>query len=906
MEVSTRYFGVYEVLDQVGAGGMGTVYRARDTRLDRIVAIKVLSRNADDVVQRLRFDREARTASSLNHPNICALYDIGQQEGVDFLVMEYLEGQTVADRLVNGPLPVDRALSTAIALADALAFAHRSHVVHRDIKPQNVVLTRTGPKLLDFGLAKRALGEVVEGVASATQTLTAEGKIVGTLQYMAPEQLEGRETDARSDIFAFGALLYEMFTGRAAFAADSAASVIGAVMHSDPPPVSGSGHASGGVVSSGLDRVVRKCLAKDPDQRWQTAVDLRDELRWLQDNPHSQSAAQPIATQGGPFGRVRRTWIGVLLSVIAVASTFSAVRYFQPISKEAALVRLTFPAPEGTAIVGSLSALALSPDGRQVAFVATTTATGKTTLWVRPLDSSTAHEVSGTEGANVPFWSPDGGSLGFRAGGKLMTIALAGGPPQTVCDVGFGLAGDGTWGRDGTILFSSNRGGRPAGHSGNPEIYRVAAAGGSPTRVTVVDPSIGETAHHYPQFLTDGRHYLYTVAAASAAVKGIYLGSFGSSERTRLIGSDSNAFYTSPGYLLFLRQGRLSAQAFDATRSQLHGDPFQLGEQVDYNPYDGRGAFAVSDNGVLIYRKPNERQLTWFDRSGRTLGTIGTPGLNSAPILAPDGSRVLFNQLDPVTRAVEIWSWDLKRGTSAPVIRDGAKSWGAILSPNGSRIAYISDLNGPYDLYERSISGEGAATVLRQSPDNKTSLAWSPDSRFLIFSELDHSRVSKLWALPMVGTRTPIPIVRSAAGEWQGQVSPDGHWLAYVSDEGGTEQVYVRPFPAGEGKWSVSTRGGTEPHWRRDGKEVFYIGADGHLMVVPVRTDPTFVADTPSPLFMTRMGNSIRYGVLGRQYDVTADGQRFLINQERAETGSQVSVVLNWPAELSAAKSGDR
>jgi Tol biopolymer transport system component len=424
--------------------------------------------------------------------------------------------------------------------------------------------------------------------------------------------------------------------------------------------------------------------------------------------------------------------------------------------------------------------------------------------------------------------------------------------------------------------------------------------------VTVVDASKGETGHHYPQFLPDGRHYFYTVASASPAVAGIYLGSFGSSERTHLISTDSNAFYASPGYLLFLRQGQLSAQAFDATRSQLQSDVIQLGEQVAYNPFSGRGAFAVSDTGVLIYRAPVERQLTWFDRSGRTLGTIGTPGLSSGPRLVPDGSRVFFNQLDPVTRGMDIWSWDLNRGTSAPVIRDRGKSWGAILSPDGSRIAYTSNRNGPSDLYERSISGEGADTVLRESPNDKTSLAWSPDGRFLIFSELDHSRVSKLWALPMVGTRTAIPIVRSAAGEWQGQVSPDGHWLAYVSNEGGTEQVYVRPFPAGEGKWSVSTRGGTEPHWRRDGKEVFYIATDGHLMMVPVRTEPTFAAGTPSSLFMTRMGNSIRYGVLGQQYDVTADGQRFLINQERAEGGSQVSVVLNWPAELSATKSGDR
>jgi eukaryotic-like serine/threonine-protein kinase len=800
--------GPYEIQSPLGAGGMGEVYRARDTRLDRTVAIKILPQHltAKPNVKQ-RFEREARAISSLQHPNICTLYDVGHQDGTDFLVMEYLEGETLADRLAKGPLAPEQVLKFGIEMCEGLEKAHRTGVVHRDLKPGNIMLTKTGAKLLDFGLAKPLEAAPVANLTAlptsskameAAKPVTAEGTIVGTFQYMSPEQLEGKEADERSDIFALGAVLYEMATGRRAFEGKSQTSVIAAILEREPPPISSLQPMS----PPQLDRVVKLCLAKDPDERIQSAHDVKLQLEWIRDA--GSQAGVPAQIVAHRKNRERVAWAAAaFLLVVATAAVIGYVqRARQPI--RAMVAQIEPPASTNFSVGGNgADAPAISPDGERLAFAATGS-DGKQRLWVRPLDSPTAQQLEGTEGATFPFWSPDGRSIGFFANGKLSRIDATGGPTIAIADASNGRGG--TWSSDGTILFSSD--------TGSP-LYRVPASGGTPQPVTKLNPSLGESTHRWPQFLPDGKHFLFYVRGDISQNNATYAASLVGGAPELLVRGDSNAVYAPPGYLLFIRQDTLMAQRFDAGRLRLIGEAMPLAERAEVNDI-WKGIFTVSENGILAYEVGNtsgSAQLLWFDRSGKQIGETGTPGDYSEVSLSPDGSKLAITAAEPVTRNRDIWVYDLARGIKTRLTFSAdlnvAPSW----SPDGKVIAFMSDRGGLSHLFEKSSDGTGKTTPLLIDDANETNSSFSSDGRYLIFVRAAAPRVShdEIWAQPLFGDRKEFPVVQSQFNLDLPALSPDGKWLAYISAESGQDQVYAVPFPHGSGRVQVSISGGFSP-----------------------------------------------------------------------------------------------
>ncbi len=897
--------GPYEIVAPIGAGGMGEVYRARDTRLDRTVAVKVLPPHltANPEIRaafRARFEREARAVSSLNHPNICILHDIGEQDGVDYLVMEYLEGETLAARLANGPLPAEEALRYAIQIADALGQAHRQGVFHRDLKPGNVMLTKTGSKLLDFGLAKlqAPVGATVLG-DSALPTegaLTQLGTILGTFQYMAPEQLEGKKTDGRADIFSFGAVLFEMATGRRAFAGTSHASLIASILSAQPPPVSSVQPLS----PPALDRIVQRCLAKDPEDRWQTALDLAAELKWIAGSSLTSVApslapSQPAPSPPRPLAQSRLPW--ALAATATLAALLFAGLYFRRPPAEVRAVKLTMLPPEKA----TFGAITVSPDGRRLAFVASEA--GKSQLWIRSLDSLSAQPLPGTEGASYPFWSPDSRFIGFFAQGKLKKIEASGGPPQTLCDAVNGRGG--SWNRDGVIVFS------PGQASG---LLRVQAAGGEARPVTTLDSSRHEASHRWPHFLPDGRHYLVYVSSSTNEHRGIHLAALASKDRRRLVGDPSNGAYarpgSGPGHLLFVRDGSLMAQPFDAGKLVLGGEPFPVAERIGYDPAFAWGAFSVSDTGVLVYDpsgSSSSDQLAWFDRQGKRLGTVGAPGVHVQPWLSPDEKVLAVERIDVQgATTFDIWLHELSRDISSRFTFDSQNDLLPVWSPDGSRIAFASNRDGAYNLYLKSSSGAGKEELLQKSANWQLPTDFSRDGRFLAYMEQDSKTNFDLWVLPgpggAPGDRKPMLVLQTPFNESWAQFSPgpEGRprWIAYHSDESKREEVYVMSFGgqpgAGPGgKWQISNNGGSFPKWRRDGKELFYLAADKKMMAVEVQSGPDgqFQAGSPRPLFETRISSPLV------RYTVTGDGQRFLVPTPTGEARSTpATVVLNWTA----------
>jgi len=873
----------YHIVDKIGEGGMGEVYKARDTRLDRTVALKILPRHLTDNAElRQRFEREARAIASLSHPHICVLYDVGQNEGIDFLVMEYLEGETLAERLARGPLPLDQVLRYAKEMADALDKAHRHGVVHRDLKPGNVILTKAGVKLLDFGLAKlRPAASAGEKGLSAgltpQQPLTRTGDIFGTPQYMAPEQLEGKEADARTDLFALGAVVYEMATGRKAFEGKSPASLIAAILEHDPLPMSTLQREA----PRGLDRILRSCLKKDPDERWQTARDLSLELEWLAEEA---PAAPAVARRA----RGRFAWsLAAVLLVGLVASLPSWIRARH--SETVSAVRFSVSPPEGaiftsTETAGVTPQIAVSPDGRYLVFVASA-GDGRPVLWVRPLGSLDAQPLPGTDDASFPFWSPDSRFIGFFVPGKLKKVEASGGLPQPVADVPTGRGG--TWNRDGIILFATNISGG---------LYRVQDSGGPIAAVTTLDAARQETAHRWPQFLPDGRHFLYFVRAGSD-VQGVYVGSLDSPEKTRLLGGNVRGAAAAAGYLLSVHDGSLMAQRFSARDRQLSGEPILLAEGVASGSPTGLAALSASETGVFAYASgitPN-RELVWFDRGGRSLGVVGERGEYSNPSLSPDEKTLAVQRIAGQTRTPDIWLLDLVRGVRTRFTFDTAPDRGPVWSPDGGRIAFASSRAGPWDLYQKASSGAGSDELLSSSGEDKFPTDWSPDGRFIVYHTPGKTGWD-LWVSPVSGDGRPTAFLQTEFTEVLGAVSPDGRWMAYTSDESGAFEVYVRPFPVTGGKWQVSTHGGSEPKWRPDGREIYYIAPDKSLMAVAISTGPGFESGVPKALFEARVpGVTLPFP---RTYVVAERGQRFLLNTivERA-TSSPITVVLNWTAE---------
>jgi len=884
--------GPYEIVAPIGAGGMGEVYKARDTRLNRVVAVKVLPpRVASRPEWRQRFEREARAVSSLNHAHICTLHDIGEQEGIHFLVMEFLDGETLSSRLARGRLPADQVLRYGIEMADALAQAHRQGVFHRDLKPGNIMLTRGGSKLLDFGLAKLRAPEGgppgVAGLSSLpteSDPLTQQGTLLGTMQYMSPEQLQGKEADGRSDLFAFGAVLFEMAAGKRAFRAESPASLIAAILSAEPLEIPGE---EMGAVAPGLDRVVKGCLVKDPEERWQSAHDVWIELKWVAEGRLTQPAPSGPATQPAPASWRERLFWPLAAAATLAALALAAALWLRGPANERSLKLFVLP-PEKSILS---EFVAISPDGRQLAFVAITE--GRSLLYLRPLDSVGARALPGTEGAFGPFWSPDSRSVGFFAGGKLKRVEVTGGPPQTLCEASQG--GGGSWSREGVIVFAPSRQGG---------LYRVSSAGGQPAVVTRVDETRRVNSHRWPHFLPDGRRFLYYARAAERESAGVYVGSLDSPpdsrQARRLIGSDSLAVYTRPGHLLFARDRALMAQAFDAEQARLSGEPFPLAEKLAGSIYVGFAAISASDTGVLAYRTGAglRTQLTWFDRSGKPLGTAAPPGEDFHFALSPDERRAAAARRSADQSATDIWLADLSRASFSRFTLEPAIDWAPVWSPDGRRIVFASDREGPYNLYWKDSSGAGNEELLLKTGEIVYSCDWSRDGRFIAYEARNPKTGADLWVLPLGGDRKPVPFLRTSFWESRAQFSPDGRWIAYMSDESGRNEVYVQSFAGiggagvseSGGKWPVSTEGGAEPKWRRDGKELFYLAADQKLMAVEVRAAAGFQSGVPRALFETRLAGV----VLGSNYAVAADGKRFLINNPVEAPGQAVvTVVIN-------------
>jgi Tol biopolymer transport system component len=844
--------GPYTILAPIGSGGMGEVWKATDTRLDRTVAVKVCKIEFSE-----RFEREARAVAALNHPHICHLYDVGP----DYLVMEFVEGASL-----RGPLPVAKAVEYGCQILDALDAAHKIDITHRDLKPGNIVVTRQGIKLLDFGLAKQGAGSK-ETDATVTSALTSQGQIVGTLQYMSPEQLHGKEADARSDLFSFGCVLYEMLTGERAFDGATAASVIAAILEREPEKLD---------TTPPLERVIRTCLAKDPEQRFQTALDLKRNLLWaLEESPPKRPA--------------RRVWLaGVAAAVCAIAGVFG-IAYFRQKPADAKLVEFTVNPPENGMLGGYV---AVSPDGRGVAYIALDPS-GKTMLWVRTVDSAVARPLPGTEEAWFPFWSPDSRWIAFFSFGSLTRSQLkkvdaAGGQVFVVTNSGIGRSG--AWSPDGTIYYSSAGG----------AIRRVSAAGGKSEPVTRLDTALGEIDHTLARLLPDGDHILYLVHSYRPEIQGVWITSARNpGERRRLLPDNTLAEY-SAGYLLFIREGVLVAQPFDMRRLELSGEALPVTRQVGFGPSSGNGCYSSSVSGTLVwcadYPVTSPARFTWFDRSGKQLGSVGPPGNYTNVSLSPDGKLIAASSLDGTTGFSSI-IFDPLRGTATPVTSAHAMNTVTVWSPDGLRVAYGSIRGaGNVELYEQSARGETSDHALLRNSHNKNPLGWSRDGHLLLYTELDDSGETGIWTLPMDGSQKPAQYLSGDANMKTGQLSPDGRWMAYDAPAASSRQVFVQSFPPGKGKWQVSAEGGTQPRWRRDGRELFYVDPRGRMMSVEIKP-----GESPDPagakVLFEFLGANVMFAIY--RYDVAADGQKFLIlTPSGFKRSDPLYVVLNWTAGL--------
>ena len=875
--------GPYELVSPLGAGGMGEVYRARDARLGRDVAVKILpAEYSADPVRKQRFEREARTISGLNHPNICVLHDVGSQDGVDYLVMECVRGETLAKRMEKGPLPLEPVLKYGAQIADALDKAHRSGVVHRDLKPGNIMLTATGAKLLDFGLAKPAvpLASVATLTTAVTQDspVTEQGTIVGTFQYMSPEQLEGKEADARSDIFALGCVLYEMATGKRAFDGKTTASVIAAILGSEPKPVT----ALHPTFPPALDRLVRECLAKDPDERWQTAHDIKLELLAI-----GEGAREGVPAIAASKSRRREAAAWVLaLAGLCLALILGGL-YFSTANKQAKVIYSYIPPPEKSAFVfegDEAGPLVISPDGNSLAFVASSP-DGKQMLWVRELNATSARALRGTEGATFPFWSANGRSLGFFADGKLKTIEVAGGRPTALCDAVGGRGG--SWNQDDTILFA------PLFQS---PIYRISASGGTPVPITKVDTT-KHTSHRWPAFLPDRKHFLYLAMSHGIPHDpndAVFFASLDGKENRLVMQSFANVVYAS-GYLLFLRDNQLLAQPFDPDSGTLKGEAQRIADDVRYDNSTWRGTFDAAESGILAYGTGEnvQSQLACFDRSGKRLGSVGEKKPNLAVArLSPRGDKVAiqFAELLPT-----ILLRDLTRGAETMLTFPPADGLSPVWSSDGRWIAFASGrARGVSNLYRKRTDGLGDAELLMATDKNKQPTDWSSDGKFLLYANGISGSQQTVEALPLEGDRKPILVAapKSVSSDNEGNFSADGRWVAYQSNESGRPEVYVVPFMHGGGRWQISTSGGGSARWRRDGREIFYLRLDNVLTAVPVTLRPeSLELGSAHPLFRTAV--SARSG-----YDVSPDGQRFLIAATEEQDAAPIALILNWTAEL--------
>jgi eukaryotic-like serine/threonine-protein kinase len=892
--------GPYEILNPLGAGGMGEVYRAKDTRLDRTVAIKVLPAHlSSDPELKQRMEREAKAISALQHANICTLYDIGTQDGTEFLVMEYLEGQTLAERLVKGALPVEQVLKIGIEIAQALEKAHQQGIVHRDLKPANIMLTKAGAKLMDFGLAKPGLTKRELSIAAntvgpftpstptvnlasltaAASPLTQKGSIVGTFQYMAPELLQGAEADARSDLFSFGCVLYEMITGCRAFEGKSQLSVFTSILEKDPEPIS----VSQPLVPPMLDRVVQACLAKDPADRMQSAHDVAMDLSWV-----AESAAVESDKPSAEFRKSWGVWAAAVLLAFAALAGYAGYRWAKS-SADSLSLHAEIPAPDKflldtTGDAGGMPVL--SPQGDKLAFVAHS---GESkVLWVRALNSDTAQQLEGTQNAMHPFWSPDGRYVGFFANGKLAKIAATGGPVSVLADAPNSRGG--SWSANDVIVFAPDYIGA---------LSKVSAQGGTVEPATLIEKTKHDT-HRWPWFLPDGKHFLFLATSHTGGdpkPNGIYFGSVDNKETRQLVAADSAAQYAS-GYLLYRANTALVAQPFDPQSGTLSGSAVPLFNNLRDDVGVWRSIFAVSQNGLMVYQLGNaasaKSSLVWFDLSGKALANFD-PGEDTIidVRLSPDNKRVAF------ASGTGIWTLDLERKTKTRITFDQQIVQEPTWSPDGKTIIFSARMakgGGNVEIRSKAADGSGAEKTLITEQNNYHYPAWSPDGKYLTYIWGDGEKMVSLWIVPVAGEAKPVAIVQppsplSNINSYR--VSPDSRWVAYVSDESGLQEIYITSFPEGKGKWKVSSNGGAYPAWRADGKELFYQNITNDFFACPIAVKRSEIeVGTPQHLFNTTSPG------IGISFDVAADGKRLLVNHAEEEAQAPLQLLTNWPAEL--------
>jgi serine/threonine protein kinase len=894
-------FGPYEIESPLGAGGMGEVYRARDARLDRSVAIKVLASHLVSSPElKQRFDREARALSALNHPNICQIFDVGSQNGTDYLVMEFLEGETLADRIRKGPLPLADALRIGAEIADALQRAHRAGIVHRDLKPGNVMLTKSGAKLMDFGLAKpSSLGKTAESgsapllsaamtvsAASPITPLTSAGTIIGTIQYMSPEQIAGQEADARSDIFCFGCILYEILTGKRAFQGKSQISVASAILEKEPEPIA----KFQPLTPPSLEHVVQTCLAKTPDCRWQSASDIANELRWI--------AATGLAPEKSEAAPSTRTWRQNLLWGAAVAALLGLFLWSNLRENNAAsaqIIRSFLPPPADTVFdfTGDFSGPpAIRRDGTAMTFCARSEKE-RNSLWVQSLNNATPRKLEGTEGASFPFWSYDGKFIGFFADGRLKKVAAAGGPVTVLTESP--NARGGSWNQDNIIIYEPDY---------RDTLWQISASGGTPTRLTKFETG-KHTTHRWPFFLPDGKHFLFFATNHSGnSEQGVYFGNLADGSFKHVLDTDSDALYAS-GYLLYHVQSQLLGVKFDVDSGTASGEPSTLASFVEYDAGTWHTTFTVSENGLLLYEHGSKAlgtELYWKDRTGKSINPVGERTFfKGSGRFSPDGKRLAVSMGDP---EADIWVFDLARGTRTRLTFGGGTHLMPSWSVEGQHIVYVKQNGNTVfsgtSLRSRLANGGGQEEILMESaPDQETLLMpqWSSDTRFLLHMEQHGPTGAAIWALPLTGEKKRFVVVKAQSPQGriiQYRLSPNDRWLAYTSTDSGREEVYVTHFPSGEGRWQISQTGGTFPAWRGDSKEIYFVGLDGAVHAASVNPQKDeFELEQVRPLFRVNYTAPI-----GNAFDNAPDGQHFVVTELPQGIPTPLVLVTNWLSDL--------
>ncbi|HUL44086.1 MAG TPA: protein kinase [Bacteroidota bacterium] len=901
----------YRVLEELGHGGMGVVYKAQDTKLNRFVALKFLPPHLSaSEADKARFMQEAQAAAALNHPNICTIYGIDEHEGQMFIAMEFVDGQTLSEK--KGSISFKQAIDIGIQIADGLAAAHDKGIVHRDIKPENIMIRKDGiAQVMDFGLAK-----LRESNSKITR-LTKAGSTVGTAGYMSPEQVQGFDADHRSDIFSYGVLLFELITGELPFKGVHETALAYEIVNVDPPPMS----SIKPDIDPSLDAVVLECLEKDSNERTQSIKQVSIDLkRYRRESsrqrvsritaarPAYKSAVTPAAEQPEPVAKPKKTPLFILagLSVVFLAlAVVLGIMLFNQKPSESISIRsyilapdkMNFAAASGTAGEGHI---ALSPDGTMLAFVSADS-TGRTRLMLRQLDDLTAKELPETEGAFYPFWSPDNRFIGFFETGKLKKIEAAGGPPVTVCDAAD--ARGGSWGSDGTIIFAPT--------AADP-LFRVPAAGGQSVQLTSLDSSHQERSNRWPFFLPDGNHFLYFGRASFGGVEReedeLVVGSLDGKTHKRIIAAKGNVEFAN-GHLLYLRENTLMAQPFDDKKLEVTGDPAPVAEPIEYDLNYNRGVFSSSKTGLLVYQASNTQngwQLEWMNRGGQVAGLIGEPAQFGGAYISPDNKQIAYDVYDPQSRNRDIWIYDLARNIKSRFTFDPAVDELPIWSPDGSRIIFHSDRKGHYDLYEKTTSGAGGEELLLESPEAKFPLDWSSDRKYFLYSITTPQTKSDLWILPLTGDKKPVPFLESPFDEDMAQFSPDMRWIAYRSNESGQWELYVRPFLGPDGsiardqarKWQISTNGistiSANRWWSRDGLSLYYLSADNKMMMVDVKSTATNLeVGTVRPLFEVKTAGAAALT------DFTSDAQKFLLGLSVGNQGSlPLTLISGWDKEL--------